>query len=137
MLLNPQTGGFVQGTKHVRPEALFFAALLELAEQGYELRVGAFILRVGRAAVTLHAIFFKLEMRLGVGFQKIYQVEQEFAFLPGGIGFGQHSLQMVDVIDQHPMLLIKLVGACCKPFVPKDHGRIYYCFAFPKTGFDD
>jgi len=95
--------------------------------------VRLFVLRVGGAPVSFHALLFKLEMGVGVGFQKINQVEQELAFRPGGIGFGQHPLKMINIVDQHPVLLIQLAGASREAFIPKDHGKILICL-LPRSG---
>ncbi|HKI68019.1 MAG TPA: hypothetical protein VKA67_00405, partial [Verrucomicrobiae bacterium] len=38
-----------------------------------------------------------------------------------------HPLQVVDIIDQHPMLLIKFLRTGREALIPKDHDKIYCC----------
>jgi hypothetical protein len=51
-------------------------------------------------------------------------MKQEFGLLPGWIGLAQHGLQMIDVINQHPMMLIHRVGTGCELFSPNYHMKI-------------
>jgi hypothetical protein len=72
----------------------------------------------GPAPETFHAMLFKTEMRVCVTFQKTHQMNQKFTFFPGRIGGGQHLLQVVDVVDQRPVLQVKLAGTGRELFIP-------------------
>ena len=80
-----------------------------------------FVLRVGRAPVTLHALLLKLEMGDGIGLQKINQMNQKLTLFARRIGASQHALQMIEVVDQHPVLLINHLGTRRELFSPIYH----------------
>jgi hypothetical protein len=127
VFLNPQTHCLVQFPENVRSKTFHFAVFLELMEEVHELFVSLFILRMCRTPVFFHALLFKLEMRVRVRLQKIHQVDQKFALRTGWIGFGQHRLKMIEVINQHPVLVVQRAGARGELFIPKDHGKKQFC----------
>jgi hypothetical protein len=124
MRLNPGTQFLMQVTKQVRMKAFRPAAFLELLKKLPELFMRLFVLRMSRTAVLLHTSLLKPEMCFGIGLEEINQVEQEFGLLPGRIGIGQHVLQMIGVVNQHPVLLIDRVGTDDELFAPKYHDKI-------------
>ena len=76
----------MQRPESVRPETLGLAAFFESLEKHPEHFVGLLVFGMHRAAVVFRALFLKPEMLFGVGFEKIDQLDQEFAGLPGRIG---------------------------------------------------
>lgn len=130
VLLNPQTQGGVQVLEIFLPYPDCFAAFVEIVDEHHELSVRLLVTGMRRAPVTLHALFLQLEMCPGVGFQEIDQMDQEFKFRLGRVGVDQHSSQMIDVVDQDPMLLIQRIGTGRKSFVPEYHAHAGL-FGFP------
>ena len=118
---NANTGG-VQAADGVRPDALEANILPELFEIGQELLVGLLVCGVGRAAVLFHAALLIPEVLSGIGFQKFNQIDQECAGLPAGIGLGEQAPQMVDVLNQHLVLLVNRFRTGFELFVPNNHG---------------
>jgi hypothetical protein len=121
VLCNPPAGGLMQPHNNFVAETFRPVARFEVAEKVPEPFMGLFVDGMGGAPVTFHALLLKLKMRFRVGFKKINQMDQEIAFLPGWIGDAQHLLQMIDVVDQHPVLKINLVRAGRKLFSPGYH----------------
>jgi hypothetical protein len=124
MLLNPGTQFLMQATKQLRMKAFRPAAFLELLKKLPELFVRLFVLRMSRTAVSLHASLLKPEMRFAIGLEEINQVEQELGLLPRRIGIGQHALQMIGIVNQHPVLLIDRGGTDNELFAPEYHDKI-------------
>jgi len=131
VLLNPQIDGLMQGPEGMRPETLGFALYFELMEKHPELFVGLFVFCMGRAQVAFHALLLKPEVLFGVRLKEIGQMDQEFAFLPGRIGAGQHALKMIDIVNQHPVLVVNLFGTGLEPFIPDYHGKTSSCLSSP------
>jgi hypothetical protein len=48
-------------------------------------------------------------------------MDQKFGLLPRQVGAIQHALQMIDVINQHPVLLIDHIRTRRELFSPNDH----------------
>ena len=97
VLLDPQAYGLMHAPEDFRPETLRLGAFLEALEKHHEHFVGLFVFHVGRAPVTFHALLLELGMLFRAGFEKIDQPDQEFAFLAGRIGIGQHAPEVIDV----------------------------------------
>jgi hypothetical protein len=121
MLLNPQTKLLVQVVKQVRVKTFRLAPFLEHFEKPHKLFVRPPVPGMGRTPIPFHACFLKFEMRGGVRLKKIHQVNQKFGLLPARVGAVQHALQMIDIIDQHPVLLIYHLGTGRKLFSPNYH----------------
>ncbi len=121
VLLDPPADGRMQAQDGFPAETFRPVALLELVGKHPELFMGLSVFFMGRAPVTGHALFLKLEMRPGIVRQEIQQLDHKLAFLPGGIGGGQQLLQMIDMVDQRPVLQVDLVGAGCELFSPGYH----------------
>jgi hypothetical protein len=127
VFFNPLADGLVQGADFVRSEALVPGVFLELPEKRHELLVGLLVFCVDRAPVAFHAILLKPEMPFGVGLEKVDQINQEIAGLHGGVGLGEQALEMIDVVNQHLMLLINRVRTGFELFVPDYHGSEREC----------
>jgi hypothetical protein len=109
----------MQVLENFRPETFRGMAFFEAAEKLPELSMSLLVFLMRRAPETFHALFLKLEMHIGVGFEKIDELDQQFAFLGGGIGARQHPFQMIDVIHQHLVVLINGAGTRRVRFIPK------------------
>ena len=69
----------MQRPDSVRSETLGLAAFFESLEKHPKHFVGLLVFGMHRAAMAFRTLFFKPEMLFGLGFEKIDQVDQEFA----------------------------------------------------------
>ena len=89
MFFNPRADGLMQGAENIRTETLVTAAFIEPLKESLELLMRLFVLRVDGAAITFHAILFKVEMFFRVGLEKLQQLNQKFALFFRRVGFRQ------------------------------------------------
>jgi hypothetical protein len=92
---------------------------------------------MGRTPITFHALFLVLEMNIGIGFQVIHQMHRERRLLPVGMEVLQLLFQKIDVVNQHPVLLVKLFGTSLELFGPKYHNQKRICFIGIRPGKRD
>lgn len=109
MVLDPLAECFMEAPQNINTQTFGLAAFFELLNKMEELRVRFLVFLVGGAPIILHAAFLKFEMRARVQFQKVHKTDQEFALLRGRIGLCQHTLQVVEIVEQHLVLLINCI----------------------------
>jgi hypothetical protein len=125
----------MQLTQQVGMQAFRPATMLELLKKFPELFVSQLVLRMGRTPISFHAVLLKPEMGFGIRLEEINQVEQEFSLLPGRIRIGQHALQMIGVVNQHPVLLIDRAGTDNELVIPEYHDKLLFAWpSGPVTG---
>lgn len=98
-------------------------AVEELDERG----VLPLVLFVNGTTMTFHTLFLKSKMGLGVLFQKVHEADGKTDLLRGRVGVQEHFLQLVDVQNQHLVLLINGFDARFKFLVPVNHDEIFNC----------
>ena len=106
MLLNPRSDDLMQVLEQFHSEAFDLAQPFVIMDKTTEPLVLLLIERMNRTSVTFHALLLALEMKVGVGFQIIYQKNREFHLLPAGSGGVQQIFQKIDVVNQQPVLLV-------------------------------
>ncbi len=102
-------------------EAFDLAQPFVIADKSPETFVLLLVLRMGRTPVALHALLLALEMNLGISFQIIHQMNCEFGLRRGGIGMFQLLFQKIDVLNQHPVLLVQVCKTSLKLLCPTYH----------------
>jgi len=100
-------------------------------DERYKLGVVPLITGVGRAAIRFHAGLLEVKMHLGIGLEKNNQPMGEVDFTFGGTGVHQQGFQLVDPVDQKPVLLVNGRDAGGIIFVPNIHN-----IKLDKTGIE-
>jgi hypothetical protein len=103
---NPGAGHLMQVAKGLHAESLGLEAFVEAIEKIQKLRVLEFVLVMGRAAVTFHALFLKAKMVFGVLLKKIHQTGGKLDFLRRRSSRLQDGFQLIDIENQHFVLTI-------------------------------
>jgi hypothetical protein len=107
--------------QHFGAAAFIVETLFEIAKKLNKLGVGVGVLLMDRAAVTGHAALLVLEMRDGVHFDEIDEIQDELNFAAVKVGGIGQALQLIDIINQCSVLRVddRLTGF--KSFGPREH----------------
>ena len=102
---------------------------MKAVEEFDERGVLPLVLRVRRTAMAFHTLFLKSEMGLGVLFEKVHEADGKTDLLRRRAGVAEHILQLVDVQNQHLVLVINGFTTRLVFFIPANHNNIFNCMA--------
>ena len=124
---NPGARHAVQVFEGFQTVTMFFEFGMKAVEEFNERGVLPLVLHVRRTTMAFHTLFLESEMGLGVLLQKVHEADGKTDLLRRRGSVPEHILQLIDVENQHFVLVINGFAARLELLVPDNHNEIFNC----------
>ena len=124
---NPGARHAVQIFEGFQTVTVLFEFGMKAVEEFDERGVLPLVLHVRRTTMAFHTLFLESEMGLGVLLQKVHEADGKTDLLRRRGSVPEHILQLIDVENQHFVLVINGFAARLELLVPDNHNEIFNC----------